>query len=161
MSCLPGPASAPVRYKEYHANIRHPHRRGRPDRVGGRDRGGSPRLFGSHCRREGPSFDLLEALVVHARTLEMFENMGVAPAIRAAGVPFSALNVSPVIGKPAIRIDLMGLEWGDTRYPYWLSIPQYETERCLEEYLATQGVAVAWQVRFESLVTAADHVEAG
>lgn len=101
-----------------------------------------------------------KALVVHARTLEVFESMGVVGAIRGAGVPFAALNVTPVVGKPPIRIDLMRLEWGDTRYPYWLSIPQYETERCLEEHLAAQGVAVDWRVRFEGLVDRGDHVEA-
>lgn len=101
-----------------------------------------------------------KALVVHARTLETFESMGIVAAIRAAGIPFAALNVTPVIGQPSIRIDLMHLEWGDTRYPYWLSIPQYETERCLEEHLAAQGVSVAWEVKFSGLVTHADYVEA-
>ncbi len=99
-----------------------------------------------------------KALVVHARTLEVFEAMGVVDAILAAGLPFSALNVTPVVGKPSIRIDLMHLEWGDTRYPYWLSIPQYETERCLEQHLAAQGVAVDWQMSFDGLV---DHDEHG
>lgn len=100
-----------------------------------------------------------KALVVHARTLEIFESMGVAAAIRSAGVPFSALNVTPVKGNPPIRIDLMNLEWGDTRYPYWLSIPQYETERCLEEHLLAQGITVDWQVKFEGLVSHEDYVE--
>lgn len=99
-----------------------------------------------------------KALVVHARTLEVFAVMGVADAVRAAGQPFAALNVTPVAGRPPIRIDLMRLAWGDTRYPYWLSIPQYETERCLEEHLAAQGVAVGWQVSFAGLVDHGDHV---
>ena len=61
-----------------------------------------------------------------------------AAAVCAAGVPFAALNVTPVPGKPPIRVDLRALPWGDTRYPFWLSIPQYATERCLEQLLDCQ-----------------------
>ena len=103
---------------------------------------------------------LSRALVVHARTLEAFADMGVAGAVRAAGVPFAALNVTPVIGAPALRIDLEHLAWGDTRYPYWLAIPQCETERCLEARLAALGVGVEWRTSFAGLVDRGDHVEA-
>ena len=30
---------------------------------------------------------------------------------------------------PSARVNFSELEWGDTEFPYWLSIPQYETER--------------------------------
>lgn len=99
------------------------------------------------------------ALVVHARTLEAFEDMGLAAAVCAAGVPFAALNVTPVPGKPPIRVDLRALPWGDTRYPFWLSIPQYATERCLEQRLAALGVRVDWSTRFVGLAERDDHVE--
>lgn len=122
------------------------------------------------ARRHGLSVRVVErketrsmwskALVVHARTMEAFEAMGVIDAVRGAGVPFRALNVTATPGKPSTRVDLMELEWGDTRYPYWLAIPQYETERCLEEHLVAQGGAVEWGVRFDGLVEHADHVEA-
>ncbi|TNE43148.1 MAG: FAD-binding protein [Deltaproteobacteria bacterium] len=100
-----------------------------------------------------------KALVVHARTMETFESMGVSDAIRAAGVPFSALRIHPGQNVQPVRVDLMGLPWGDTRYPYWLSIPQYETERCLEEHLAGLGVQVQWNTQFQSLVDHGDVVE--
>ncbi|MCA9658222.1 MAG: FAD-dependent monooxygenase [Myxococcales bacterium] len=100
-----------------------------------------------------------KALVVHARTLEAYESMGVAAAIRAAGVPFAGLNITTAVGTPPIRVDLRGLAWGDTRYPYWLSIPQYETERCLEEHLAAVGVEVAWRTAFVALDDRGEHVE--
>ena len=101
-----------------------------------------------------------KALVAHARTLEAFETMGVAGAVRSAGVPFSAMRVLPGDGQAPVRVDLMDLEWGDTRYPYWLSIPQFATERCLEEHLASQGVSVDWSTPFVSLVDQGDHVDA-
>lgn len=116
----------------------------------------SVRIVDEKAGRSGHS----RALVVHARTLEVFETMGVAVAVRAAGVPFAALNVSPVVGEPAIRVDLRALEWGDTRYPYWLSIPQFATERCLEQALAAAGIEVTWQAKFTGLVERGDHVEA-
>ncbi|MEZ4453349.1 MAG: FAD-dependent monooxygenase [Nannocystaceae bacterium] len=100
-----------------------------------------------------------KALVVHARTLEAYESMGVAAAIRAAGAPFAALNITTAAGTAPIRVDLRGLAWGDTRYPYWLSIPQYETERCLEEHLAAAGVEVAWRTSFVALDDRGDYVE--
>lgn len=101
-----------------------------------------------------------KALVLHARTLEAFEPLGVVDALTAAGRTFTALNVTPTPGKPEVRVDLTALAWGDTRHPYWLSIPQYETERCLEEHLGTLGGRVEWQVSFEGLVDHGDRVEA-
>jgi len=91
-----------------------------------------------------------KALVTHARTMEAFEAMGVSDAMRQAGVPFAALRVQPAPSH-IVRMDLLGLDWGDTEYPYWLSIPQFDTERCLEEHLLSQGVQVEWNTSFESL----------
>ena len=90
-----------------------------------------------------------KALVTHARTMEAFEAMGVSQAMRDAGMPFAALRVQLGLSH-VVRMDLLGLNWGDTQYPYWLSIPQYETERCLEEHLTRQGIEVEWNTSFES-----------
>lgn len=92
-----------------------------------------------------------KALVAHARTLEVFESMGVAKAVVAQGVPFAALNPRAGARGRARRIDLLGLPWGDTAYPYWLSIPQYATERVLEEHLGLLGVRVDWRVALQDL----------
>lgn len=100
-----------------------------------------------------------KALVAHARTLEAFEAMGVIDAVKAAGVPFSAMHVTVGDGQEPLRVDLMHLSWGDTRYPYWLSIPQFATERCLEEHLNDQGVNVDWNTSFSSFLAHDDHVE--
>ena len=91
-----------------------------------------------------------KALVVHARTMEVLESMGLSERVRSAGASFDALNAH--FGESApVRMDLRGLDWGDTCYPYWLSIPQYETERCLEEHLNALGGAVRWRTSLESL----------
>jgi 2-polyprenyl-6-methoxyphenol hydroxylase-like FAD-dependent oxidoreductase len=101
-----------------------------------------------------------KALVVHARTMEVFDTMGVAAAVLAEGTPFVALNVHPDGRRRVTRVDLLDLPWGDTAYPFWLSIPQYATERVLEEHLAKAGVDVGWQVSLDSLREHGDHVEA-
>jgi len=107
------------------------------------------------CLRHGLSVRLVDvraqraegskALVVHARTMEAFHAMGVAEAIRAAGIPFSALNVYPDARPPAIRVSLnRELDWGDTEFPYWLSTPQADVEECLEDRLHALGGQVDW-----------------
>ena len=86
-----------------------------------------------------------KALVVHARALEAFRAMGVAEAIRDAGIPFAALNAFPDARPPALRVLLSDAsDWGDTDFPYWLSTPQAEVERCLENRLRALGGEVEW-----------------
>lgn len=91
-----------------------------------------------------------KALVMHARTLEALEGLALADRLVEAGAQFEALNVT-FEGRPAVRVDLGALEWGDTRYPFWLSIPQYETERLLEERVQELGGAVDWQTSLVAL----------
>ncbi|NBM19457.1 FAD-dependent monooxygenase [Streptomyces sp. GC420] len=91
-----------------------------------------------------------KALVAHARTLEVFETMGVADRVLAEGTRFAALNVNTRHRRP-VRIDLLGLPWGDTAYPYWLSIPQYATEHILESHLAAAGGRVEWGLSLDDL----------
>ncbi len=119
-----------------------------------RRHGLSVRIFDRKPHRSTVS----KALVVHARTLEAFESMGVAAQVVAAGVHFETLRVIPGTGATPVPVDLMNLDWGDTRYGYWLSLPQYETERCLEEHLNAQGTEVSWGCGFAGLTSFDDHV---
>ncbi len=107
------------------------------------------------CLRQGLSVRVVDrraqraegskALVVHARTMEVFHAMGVADAIRSMGIPFAALNVFPDARPPGIRVPLGGeASWGDTDFPYWLSVPQADLEGCLERRLDGLGGRVAW-----------------
>ncbi|WP_136709370.1 FAD-dependent monooxygenase [Agromyces sp. H66] len=101
-----------------------------------------------------------KALVTHARTMEVLETMGVADAMLEAGVPFAALNAHAGPGRRPTRVDLLGLPWGDTSYPFWLSIPQYATEQVLEQHLQNLGGAVEWGTTFADLDDRGDHVVA-
>lgn len=110
-------------------------------------------------RKQGRS-TYSKALVTHARTLEVFATMGVADAMLAEGVPFAALNAHTGPQRRAVRLDLLGLPWGDTAYPFWLSIPQYATEQVLEEHLKNLGGAVEWGTSLDEVYDRGDHVEA-
>lgn len=101
-----------------------------------------------------------KALVVHARTLEVFATMGVADDIRAVGAPFAALNAQFSGSRRRVRVDLLGLPWGDTAYPYWLSVPQCDTERVLESHLEDLGGTVEWSCALRKLRDLGDVVEA-
>ncbi|EST18462.1 FAD-dependent monooxygenase [Streptomyces roseochromogenus] len=98
-----------------------------------------------------------KALVVHARTLEIFETMGVAEQILTEGARFTALNVYTRRRRP-VRVDLLGLPWGDTAYPFWLSIPQYATERVLESHLNQRGGRIEWGVELDEIHSNGNHV---
>lgn len=96
-----------------------------------------------------------KALVVHARTLEALDGLGIAGRLVAEGARFEALNLHFGPRAP-VRVDLGALDWGDARFPFWLSIPQYATERLLEERLLELGGAVEWGT---SLVGLSQHGE--
>ena len=98
-----------------------------------------------------------KALVVHARTLEIFETMGIAEKILAEGARFTALNVRTQRRRP-VRVDLLDLPWGDTAYPFWLSIPQYATERVLESHLNQRGGRIEWGAELDEIHSNGDHV---
>ena len=79
-----------------------------------------------------------KALVVHSRSLEVFQDMGLVSCVLESGRKFDALNIY-TSRKRLARIVFEELDWQDALYPYWLSIPQSETERCLEEHLQELG----------------------
>jgi 6-methylpretetramide 4-monooxygenase / 4-hydroxy-6-methylpretetramide 12a-monooxygenase len=79
-----------------------------------------------------------KALVVHSRTLEIFQDMGLASCVLNNGRKFDALNIHTPDRRLA-RIVFEELDWQDAIFPFWLSIPQSETERCLEEHFNALG----------------------
>jgi hypothetical protein len=67
-----------------------------------------------------------------------------------AGREFRALNILAGT-RPVGRIEFRRLAWDDAPYPMWLTIPQSETERCLEERVNALGVTVERQTALRSL----------
>lgn len=101
-----------------------------------------------------------KALVVHARTMEIFERLGCAEQVLASGQRFRALNVRPSPSQAPVRVDLLERPWGDTRYPFWLSVPQYDVERALEARFLELGGAIEWGVSVEDVTQDAEGVDA-
>lgn len=119
-------------------------------------RGMTARIIEKKDSRDGFS----KALVVHARTMETFSFMGIDREVREQGAPFAALNLHFNNRQRKVRVDLVNQPWGDTEYPYWLSVPQYDTERVLEHHLGRLGGDIEWSTALRSLTDHGEFVEA-
>ena len=91
-----------------------------------------------------------KAIGVTPRTLEVWEDMGVARPMIDAGLWISGLRTIIAGGAPLDVVpDLSDLPYGQ------LGIPQYATERILAEHLARLGIVVERGVALEDCATMA------
>jgi 2-polyprenyl-6-methoxyphenol hydroxylase-like FAD-dependent oxidoreductase len=100
--------------------------------------------------------DKSKALVIWSRTLELLDRGGGSTPFVDAGFKADAVNIiagNKVIGR-------VSMESTQSPYPYGLMLPQYETERLLEERLAKLGISVERQVELTSFKSNVDGVEA-
>lgn len=81
------------------------------------------------------------ALVVHARTLEHYRQLGLAHAVAEAGLVFSAANLW-ARGRRVAHVELGRLGVGRSPFPYGLIYPQDEHERFLIAQLEELDVRV-------------------
>jgi 2-polyprenyl-6-methoxyphenol hydroxylase-like FAD-dependent oxidoreductase len=84
------------------------------------------------------------ALVVHARTLELYAQVGFAAEAIANGVEFTAINLW-ARGRKVSRVALGAMGTELSPYPYMLILAQDRHERLLAEKLAALGVRVERQ----------------
>lgn len=117
---------------------------------------------GLRCRvveqLERPS-ELSRALAVQARTLEVFDDFGIADAAVSRGRKAEAFNVMGPGGVRA-RVPMQAFSWLETRFPFILMLPQDATEALLTEHLGTFGVTVERGVTLEDYRQDASGVEA-
>ena len=85
------------------------------------------------------------ALVVHARTLEFYRQMGLADAFLEEGVRFEAVNLW-VGGRRVRRVAFHELGKGMSAFPYMMVCTQDRHERFLIEHLRRAGVQVQRKV---------------
>jgi 2-polyprenyl-6-methoxyphenol hydroxylase-like FAD-dependent oxidoreductase len=98
------------------------------------------------------------AAILHTRTLEYFDRLGVADAAVARGRLITDV-VLHENGRYAGSIPLAGEgAAAQTRFPHSLALEQFETERVLVEALAEHGVAVEWNCEVRELADADDGV---
>jgi 2-polyprenyl-6-methoxyphenol hydroxylase-like FAD-dependent oxidoreductase len=97
-------------------------------------------------KRDGPA-TTSRAIGVQARTLELFEQRGLADEMVRLGNQggFGSIYGG---GKRVFRLDFSQI---DSRYPYLLFISQAETERILREALARHGIAPEWKTELVAI----------
>ncbi len=81
------------------------------------------------------------AIAVQARTLELYQQIGLADTILARGCKATAANLW-VAGRQVARLLLGDMGAGISPYPYAFIYPQDEHEQLLIECLGRQGVSV-------------------
>jgi 2-polyprenyl-6-methoxyphenol hydroxylase-like FAD-dependent oxidoreductase len=97
------------------------------------------------------------ALVVQARTLELYRQVGLADAVVERGRKASAVNLW-VAGKRAARVAFGDFGTGLSPFPYAVIFPQDEHERLLVERLAKAGVQVERRTELASFEDQGDRV---
>ena len=81
------------------------------------------------------------ALVVHARTLELYREIGLADDVVTRGLRFTGVNLW-VRGRKAAHVELGAMGTGISAFPYMIIFPQDEHERLLIERLRAEGVTL-------------------
>ncbi|WP_282693087.1 FAD-dependent oxidoreductase [Streptomyces sp. CC208A] len=103
-------------------------------------------------RRPAGRSNLTRAFGVHARTLELLDNRGLADALEATGTPITRMRL---FGH--LSLDLTRLP---SRFDHLLITPQYEVEHLLEKRATTAGVTFRHGTALEALHQDADGVTA-
>jgi 2-polyprenyl-6-methoxyphenol hydroxylase-like FAD-dependent oxidoreductase len=97
------------------------------------------------------------AVVVHARTLELYRQLGLADEVVRAGTPNPAINLW-VRGKRRAHISFGDAGAGLTPYPFILVFPQDRHEKLLLERLRELGVEVERETELLDFEQREDHV---
>lgn len=101
---------------------------------------------------------LSKAIVIQARTMEIFHEVGLATKAIELGRMTTAFNMYHN-GKRKLRLDIAGLGEGMSRYPFALSLEQSKTEKLLVDYLAEKGKQVNWGCEFTHFTQDKDGVK--
>ena len=117
--------------------------------------------------RHGASFKIIDkketttdkskALVVHARTMEIFEDMGIIDRALSAGTRVNGASIYAG-EKRLLHLQMEHLS-EQTRYPYFLDLNQEDTESILEQQLESLGHQVEWQTEVTALTPKTNQVE--
>lgn len=92
---------------------------------------------------------------IHARTLEVFEDMGMLGPVLEKGVKVTGINLYSQ-GNRLIHVDYQGL---DTPYSFIIDLPQSQTELVLIHHLESLGVQVQRNVELNNIEQKDSHVE--
>lgn len=98
------------------------------------------------------------ALAVQARTLEVYQQLGVADRAMEQGHVMSGMNMH-ANGKHRARVPLGDIGKGLSPFPFLLVLEQSRNEQILTDHLTAQGIEVGWNTSFMSLEQNEEHVE--
>lgn len=101
---------------------------------------------------------LSKAVVIQARTLEIFHETGLATKAIEQGRLTTAFNMY-YKGKRKLRLDIAGLSEGLSHFPFALSLEQSKTEKLMADHLAGSGKYVNWGCEFTHFTQDKDGVK--
>ncbi len=90
------------------------------------------------------------AMILHARTLEFYDQLGIADAVIAAGIETRNVHLRES-GKDRVRLALGDMGEGLGPHPMMLCLPQDDHERLLVGELARLGVTIEWNTELTAL----------
>lgn len=90
---------------------------------------------------------LSKAIVIQARTLEIFHETGLAKKAMEQGRLTTAMNMF-YKGKKRVTLNLAGLGEGLSHFSFALSLEQSKTEKLLVDYLAKNEKPIFWKSEF-------------
>lgn len=96
--------------------------------------------------------DKSKALVVQARTLEVFKQLGLDKKAAEAGAGATAFVIYNN-GQKTATTTFSDTDEDRTPFPYAEVLPQDRTEKILIEYLLEKGIEVEWQTSLENIET--------
>jgi 2-polyprenyl-6-methoxyphenol hydroxylase-like FAD-dependent oxidoreductase len=109
-------------------------------------------------KNAGPG-EASRAMVVHARTLELYRRLGFAGEIVARGIQVERFRLREG-GDEVATLEIGNFGEGLSPYPFVLSFPQDEHERVLGDRLAESGVRVEWDTELVDFDDEGDRVHA-
>src|SRR5689334_17372016 len=90
---------------------------------------------------------LSKAVVVQARTLEIFQELGLSEKAVNEGQITTAINLF-YKGRRKLAVNLSGLGEGISPFPFALSLEQSKTEKLLVDYCIENGREIQWKSEF-------------
>jgi 2-polyprenyl-6-methoxyphenol hydroxylase-like FAD-dependent oxidoreductase len=99
------------------------------------------------------------AMGVQARTLELYQQIGLAQEVIAKGIIANEFNIRKN-GKVAATLDLAQMGKGISPFPFLLSFPQDDHEKVLIEHLRQKGVEVERNTELLSFNQTSSTIEA-
>lgn len=109
-------------------------------------------------KHSGPA-QQTRAMAVHARTLEIYSQLGIAEQALSLGRRGNGANMWTA-GKRMARIPLGDIGKTVSPFPYVLMLGQDDNERILGEHLNQQGISVQWNTELIALNQTASGVDA-